>query len=81
MCINHFILITTTWVKINNVLLCDYIIVFFEPFDYLLTGPSGRGRVCTIYSPSITTNGATMNIPSGTQNVILYCINYVEGIM
>ena len=26
------------------------------------------------YSPSVTTNGAMMDIPSGTQNVILYCI-------
>ena len=39
----------------------------------IFTGPSGD-RVCTIYSPNVTTNGAMMNIPSGTQNVILYCI-------
>ena len=31
-------------------------------------------RVCTIYSPNVTTNGAMMDIPGGTQNVILYCI-------
>ena len=40
----------------------------------IFTGPSGLVRVCTIYSPNITTNGAMMDIPSGTQNVILYCI-------
>ena len=37
------------------------------------TGPSGL-RTCTIYSPSLTTNGEMIDIPSGTQNVILYCI-------
>ena len=31
-------------------------------------------RFCNIYSPSLTTNGGVMSIPSGTQNVILYCI-------
>ena len=31
-------------------------------------------RVCSIYSPSLTTNGERIDIPSGTQNVILYCI-------
>ena len=31
-------------------------------------------RVCNIYSPSLTTDGGVMYIPSGTQNVILYCI-------
>ena len=31
-------------------------------------------RICNIYSPSLTTNGGVMRIPSGTQNVILYCI-------
>ena len=36
--------------------------------------PSDATRTCTIYSPSVTTNGAMMDIPSGTQNVILYCI-------
>ena len=40
----------------------------------LFTGVSGATHTCTIYSPSVTTNGATMGIPSGTQNVILYCI-------
>ena len=40
----------------------------------IFTGPSGYNRVCTIYSPNVITNGAMMNIPSGTQNVILYCI-------
>ena len=41
----------------------------------MFTGPDGD-RVCTIYSPNVTTNGAMMDIPSGTQNsnVILYCI-------
>ena len=39
----------------------------------IFTDPSGD-RVCTIYSPNVTTNGAMMDIPSGTQNVILYCI-------
>ena len=43
-------------------------------FDILFTVPSGPNRVCTIYSPHVTTNGAMMDIPSGTQNVILYCI-------
>ena len=40
----------------------------------IFTGPSGHNRVCTIYSPDVTTNDAMMDIPSGTQNVILYCI-------
>ena len=31
-------------------------------------------RICNIYSPSLTTNGGVMDVPSGTQNVILYCI-------
>ena len=31
-------------------------------------------RTCTIYSPNVTTNGVIMDIPNGTQNVILYCI-------
>ena len=31
-------------------------------------------RTCTIYSPNVTTDGAMMDMPSGTQNVILYCI-------
>ena len=30
-------------------------------------------RICNIYSPSLTTDGGVMRIPSGTQNVILYC--------
>ena len=30
--------------------------------------------VCTIYSPSLTTHRGMMDIFSGTQNVILYCI-------
>ena len=29
---------------------------------------------CSIYSPSLTTAGGMIDIPSGTQNVILYCI-------
>ena len=40
---------------------------------FTLTDPSGN-HVCTIYSPNVTTNGGVMDIPSGTQNVILYCI-------
>ena len=39
----------------------------------IFTGPSGN-RVSRIYSPSLTTSSGVMNIPSGTQNVILYCI-------
>ena len=39
----------------------------------IFTGSSGP-RFCTIYSPNVTTNGAVMDIPNGTQNVILYCI-------
>ena len=45
----------------------------------IFTGPSGDDRVCTIYSPNVTTNGAMMNIPSGTQNVILYCICRIDN--
>ena len=40
----------------------------------VITDPPDGDRVCTIYSPNVTTNGAFMDIPSGTQNVILYCI-------
>ena len=39
----------------------------------VITGPP-NSRVCTIYSPNVTTDGALIHIPSGTQNVILYCI-------
>ena len=39
----------------------------------IFTGPSGS-RICNIYSPSLTTDDGVMYIPSGTQNVILYCI-------
>ena len=39
----------------------------------MFTGTSGS-IVCTIYSPSSTTNGVLMYIPNGAQNVILYCI-------
>ena len=55
-------------------LLCDHIMRVL--FDYLIfTAPSGEDhRVCTIYSPNVTTSGTMMNILSGTQNVILYCI-------
>ena len=52
-------------------LLCDHIIVF--SFYLIFTG-TGGDRVCRIYSPSLTTNGGMMDIFSGTQNVILYCI-------
>ena len=41
--------------------------------NLIFTG-TGGGRICRIYSPSLTTNGGVMYIPSGTQNVILYCI-------
>ena len=40
----------------------------------IFTVPSETQRICNIYSPSLTTNGGVMRIPSGTQNVILYCI-------
>ena len=39
----------------------------------IFTGPSVPNRVCTIYSPN-GMNSTMMDIPSGTQNVILYCI-------
>ena len=47
----------------------------------IFTGSDGGGRVCTIYSPSVTTDGGMMDIPSGTQNVILYCICRRGGIV
>ena len=37
-------------------------------------------RTCRIYSPSITTAGEMIDIPSGTQNVILYCICRRDGV-
>ena len=37
-------------------------------------------RTCRIYSPSLTTNGEMIDIPSGTQNVILYCICMRDGV-
>ena len=40
----------------------------------IFAGPFSATRTCTIYSPNVTTNGAIMDIPSGIQNVILYCI-------
>ena len=43
-------------------------------FIYLIFTDTGGNRVCRIYSPSLTTDGGMMDIPSGTQNVILYCI-------
>ena len=47
----------------------------FNIINYLIfTAPSGNSRICRIYSPSITTAGGMIDIPSGTQNVILYCI-------
>ena len=44
--------------------------------SYLIffTGPTDPARICSIYSPSLTTDGGMIDIPSGTQNVILYCI-------
>ena len=58
-------------------LLCDYcndVLLSIGCNCFLIfTGPLGD-RVCTIYSPNVTTNGAMMDIPSGIQNVILYCI-------
>ena len=47
----------------------------FNIINYLIfTAPSGIPRICRIYSPSLTTDGGMIDIPSGTQNVILYCI-------
>ena len=47
----------------------------FNIINYLIfTAPSVPQRVCRIYSPSLTTNDEVIDIPSGTQNVILYCI-------
>ena len=43
-------------------------------FIYLIFTGGGGDRICRIYSPSLTTDGGMMDIPSGTQNVILYCI-------
>ena len=43
-------------------------------FNYLIFAGASGDRICTIYSPNVTTNGAMMHIPSGTQNVTLYCI-------
>ena len=37
-------------------------------------------RTCGIYSPSLTTNGEMIDIPNGTQNVILYCICRRNGV-
>ena len=43
-------------------------------FNFLIfTGPSAPNRACTIYSPN-SINSTMMDIPSGTQNVTLYCI-------
>ena len=51
-----------------------HVITFPELFGYLIfTGPEAPDN-CTIYSPSLTTNGGVVhNIGSGTQNVILDC--------
>ena len=47
----------------------------FNIINYLIfTAPSVPQRVCRIYLPSLTTNGERIDIPSGTQNVTLYCI-------
>ena len=46
----------------------------------IFTG-TGGDRICTIYSPSLTTDGGMMDIPIGTQNVILYCICRRGGIV
>ena len=46
----------------------------------ICTGPPGDDRVCTIYSPNVTTNGALMEISSGTQNVILYCVCRIDDV-
>ena len=49
--------------------------------NYLIfTAPSGFVRDCRIYSPSLTTNGGIIDIPNGTQNVILYCICTRNGV-
>ena len=42
--------------------------------SFIFTDITVDQRICNIYSPSLTTNGGVMSIPSGTQNVILYCI-------
>ena len=47
--------------------------------SYIYTG-SLDVRTCNIYSPSLTTNGEMIDIPSGTQNVILYCICRRDGV-
>ena len=47
----------------------------FNIINYLIfTALLERQRVCRIYSPSLTTDGGMIDIPNGTQNVILYCI-------
>ena len=45
----------------------------------MFTGTSGS-VVCTIYSPSSTTDGVLLYIPNGAQNVILYCICRIRNI-
>ena len=45
----------------------------FSIFNLIFAGPTGD-RICSIYLPSLTADGGVMYIPSGTQNVILYCI-------
>ena len=58
----------------NNVLIITYVLRVVLLLNYLIfTDPSGVNRVCTIYSPN-GINSTMMDIPSGTQNVILYCI-------
>ena len=53
----------------TSIIMCLTLLVLVR----IYTGPTAP-RVCNIYSPNVTTNGALMDIPSGTQNVILYCI-------
>ena len=44
-------------------------------FNYLIfIAVTDPHRICNIYSSSLTTNGGVMYIPSGTQNVTLYCM-------
>ena len=46
----------------------------------IFIGPTIPQRICNIYSPSLTTDGGVMYIPSGTQNVILYCICRINNV-
>ena len=49
---------------------------YVQPYFALFTDPSSESlpRTCDIYSPSLTTAGGVMYIPSETQNMTIYCI-------